>query len=217
MFKFIKFLRHVNPLLSHVTYLYQEVSTQKYYLTPMNLWGESQVNSQTANSKSPLGKYFIEDPSVRNLLNYEGDHIIQGRKGNSIRFGTTVRVASNRNEWSDIGLEGYPITIISNGHKYSKDKEFYIEQINEDASSLYLTSNQIIPLKVEVKNPLNPITLPESVGDYSNSQAILTAGRVILNSKFDDVMLFAENNVEISTNNIINLNEIGRASCRERV
>jgi hypothetical protein len=181
-------------------------STEKYYINSINLWNDSQVNSQTSNSKTPLGKTFIENPITRNLLNYEGDHIIQGRKGNSIRFGTTVRVASNRNEWSDIGIEGYPITIISNGHKYSKDKEFYIEQINEDASSLYLTSNQIIPLKVEVKNPLNPITLPESVGDYSNSQAILTAGRVILNSKFDEVMIFASTNIEISTNNYINLN-----------
>ena len=181
-------------------------STEKYYINSINLWNDSQVNSQTSNSKTPLGKTFIENPITRNLLNYEGDHIIQGRKGNSIRFGTTVRVASNRNEWSDIGLEGYPITIISNGHKYSKDKEFYIEQINEDASSLYLTSNQNIPLKVEVKDPLNPITLPESVGDYSNSQAILTAGRVVLNSKFDEVMIFASTNVEISTNNYINLN-----------
>jgi hypothetical protein len=181
-------------------------STEKYYINSINLWNDSQVNSQTSNSKTPLGKTFIENPITRNLLNYEGDHIIQGRKGNSIRFGTTVRVASNRNEWSDIGMEGYPITIISNGHKYDKNKDFYIEQINEDASSLYLTSNQIIPLKVEAKDPLNPITLPESIGDYSNSQAILTAGRVVLNSKFDEVMIFASTNIEINTNNYINLN-----------
>ena len=181
-------------------------STEKYYINSINLWNDSQVNSQTSNSKTPLGKTFIENSLTRNLLNYEGDHIIKGRKGNSIRFGTTVRVASNRNEWSDIGDEGFPITIISNGHKYDKNKDFYLEQINEDASSLYLTSNQIIPLKVEVKDPLNPITLPESIGDYSNSQAILTAGRVVLNSKSDEVMIFASTNVEISTNNYINLN-----------
>ena len=181
-------------------------STQKYYLTPMNLWGESQVNSQTANSKAPLGKYFIEDPSVRNLLNYEGDHIVQGRKGNSIRFGSTMRVASNRNEWSDIGIEGYPITIIANGHAYDKTKDYYLESINNEASSIYLTSNQRIPLKVEVKDPINPITLPPSLTDYVDSQAIINADRVVINAKKDDVMLFASTNIEISTNNIINLN-----------
>jgi hypothetical protein len=172
----------------------------------MNLWGESQVNSQTANSKSPLGKYFIEDPSVRNLLNYEGDHIIQGRKGNSIRFGSTMRVASNRNEWSDVGIEGYPITIIANGHAYDKTKDYYLESINDEASSIYLTSNQRIPLKVEVKDPINPITLPPSLIDYVDSQAIINADRVVINAKKDDVMLFASTNIEISTNNIINLN-----------
>jgi len=203
------------PLLGELIYIIElpspasqiiQFAPEKYYINAINLWNDSQVNAQTANKKSPLGKTFLEDPNIRNILNYEGDYIIQGRKGNSIRFGTTVKVASNRNEWSDVGREGYPITIISNGHKYDKNKDFYIEQINEDESSLYLTSNQSIPLKVEVKDPLNPLTLPESVGDYMNSQAILTAGRVVLNSKFDEVMIFASTNVEISTNNYINLN-----------
>jgi hypothetical protein len=203
------------PLLGELVYIIElpspasqivQFAPEKYYVNSINLWNDSQVNSQTANKKAPLGKTFLEDSNIRNILNYEGDHIIQGRKGNSIRFGTTVRVASNRNEWSDIGLEGYPITIISNGHKYNKDKEFYIEQINEDDSSIYLTSNQSISLKNNIKDPINPLTLPLGISDYTESQVILNAGRIILNSKFDDIMLFAENNVEISTNNYINLN-----------
>ena len=55
-------------------------STEKYYINSINLWNDSQVNSQTSNSKTPLGKTFIENSLTRNLLNYEGDHIIQGRK-----------------------------------------------------------------------------------------------------------------------------------------
>jgi hypothetical protein len=203
------------PLLGELVYIIElpspasqiiQFAPQKYYINSINLWNDSQVNTQTANSKAPLGKYFVENPSVRNLLNYEGDHIIQGRKGNSIRFGTTVRVASNKNEWSDIGLEGYPITIISNGHAYDETKNYYLESINNEASSIYLTSNQRIPLKVEVKDPINPITLPPSLTDYVDSQAIINADRVVINSKKDDVMLFASTNIEISTNNIINLN-----------
>jgi len=203
------------PLLGELVYIIElpspasqivQFAPEKYYVNSINLWNDSQVNAQTANKKTPLGKTFLEDSNIRNILNYEGDHIIQGRKGNSIRFGTTVRVALNRNEWSDIGLEGYPITIISNGHKYNKDKEFYIEQINEDDSSIYLTSNQSISLKNNIKDPINPLTLPLGISDYTESQVILNAGRIILNSKFDDIMLFAENNVEISTNNYINLN-----------
>ncbi len=39
-----------------------------------------------------------------------------------------------------------------------------------------------------------------------NSQIILNADRVTLNSKKDEVMIFAKTNVEINTKNIINLN-----------
>ena len=193
------------PLLGELVYIIElpspssqlvPLAPEKYYINSINLWSDSQVNSQTANAKAPLGKTFIEDANVRNILNYEGDHIIQGRKGNSIRFGTTVRVASNRNEWSDIGLEGYPITIISNGHKYSKDKEFYIEQINEDASSLYLTSQQFIPLSIgNIK--LSNITAPIGVIDYTGSQAIVNAGRTIISSKSDEVLVFGKTGIEL--------------------
>jgi hypothetical protein len=202
------------PLLGELIYIIElpspaaqitSNSTQKYYTTVINLWGDSQVNSQTANSKSPLGKTFIESSIIRNLLNFEGDCIIQGRKGNSIRFGSTVRFASSNNEWSSIGKDGDPITIISNGHNYSKDQDFYVEKINEEASSLYLTSTQNIPFKVNVKDPINPLTSP-IVKYYQNSQAILTADRIVLNSKKDDIMLFASSNIELSTNYTINLN-----------
>jgi hypothetical protein len=207
------------PLLGELVYIIEELpspstqinpsSTQKYYISTINLWNNQQLNSQTQNPKAPVGKTFIENKDIRNLLSYEGDYIIKGRSGNSIRLGRTVRVLSNINEWSKIGLESQPITIISNGHAYDPKKDFYIEQINQDGSSLYLTSNQSIPLKNNLKVPFNPITLPIDIPDYTESQAILNAGRIILNSKFDDVMLFAENNVEISTNNIINLNAGG--------
>jgi hypothetical protein len=181
-------------------------STANYYISTINLWNNQHVNSQTQNTKAPVGKTFFENKGIRNLLSYEGDYIIKGRSGNSIRLGRTIRSFTNVNEWSKVGLETQPITIISNGHEYDPKKDFYIEQINQDASSIYLTSNQSIPLKNNLIVPFNPITLPISIPDYTESQVILNAGRIILNSKFDDVMLFAENNVEISTNNIINLN-----------
>jgi hypothetical protein len=202
------------PLLGELIYIIElpspsaqitSNSTQKYYTTVINLWGDSQVNSQTANAKSPLGKTFIESSIIRNLLNFEGDCIIQGRKGNSIRFGSTVRFASSNNEWSSIGKDGDPIVIISNGHNYNKDQDFYVEKINEEASSIYLTSTQNIPFKVDVKDPINPLTSP-IVKYYQNSQVIINADRVVLNSKKDDIMLFASSNIELSTNYTVNLN-----------
>ena len=202
------------PLLGELIYIIElpspasqitSNSTQKYYTTVINLWGDSQVNAQTANSTSPLGKTFIESSTIRNLLNFEGDCIIQGRKGNSIRFGSTVKFASDSNEWSSLGTDGDPIIIISNGHNYKKDDNFYIEKIDEEASSIYLTSTQNIPFKVNVKDPINFLTSP-IVNYYQNPQVIVSADRIILNSKKDDIMLFASSNIELSTNYTINLN-----------
>jgi len=181
-------------------------TTQKYYITSINIWGSPQVNDLSPNLISPLGKTFVENPLIRNLLNFEGDFILQGRKGNSIRFGTTTRSVLSKNEWSAIGREGDPIMIISNYHKYSKDQDdYYIEKINEEGASIYLTSTQSIPLKINVKDPINPFTIP-MFNFYTNPQVIINADRVVLNSKKDDVMIFAKSNIELSTTDIINLN-----------
>ena len=204
------------PLLGELVYIIEELpspstqinpfSTQKYYVTSINLWNDLQLNAQTNNANAPVGKTFIENKIIRNLLSYEGDNIIKGRSGNSIRLGRTVRVASNINEWSDVGLQTSPITIISNGHAYDPKKEYYIEQINQDASSIYLTTNQSIPLRNNIKDPINPLTLPLGISNYTDSQVILNADKIILNSKKDEIMLFADSNIEISTNQVINLN-----------
>ena len=206
------------PLVGEIVYLVDlpsvssEISSKPepttYYICPINAWNNPQLNIPSVNNnKTKIGKTFIKDPNIKRLLNFEGDYIIQGRKGNSIRFGSTSRpLGSSKNEWSTIGLEGQPIIIIANGHSYNPKQDYYVEQINKEDSSIYLTSNQSIPLKTNIKEPINFITLPTSVQDYIESQAIINANRVILNSKADDVMLFAYNNIELSTNNHINLN-----------
>ena len=75
--------------------------------------------------------------------------ILEGRFGNSIRFGSTniSNEISNPNGWSDLGNTGDPITIIRNGQSSKLDDKGWLpttENINEDASSIYLTSNQRI-------------------------------------------------------------------------
>jgi hypothetical protein len=199
-------LIYILDLPSPSSQLTSKGTTQKYYITSINIWGSPQVNDLSPNLISPLGKTFVENPLIRNLLNFEGDFILQGRKGNSIRFGTTVRSVLSKNEWSAIGREGDPIMIISNYHKYSKDQDdYYVEKINEEGASIYLTSTQSIPLKINVKDPINPFTMP-MFNFYTNPQVIINADRVVLNSKKDDVMIFAKSNIELSTTDIINLN-----------
>jgi hypothetical protein len=180
--------------------------TQKYYTGVVNIWNNNQQNSLSNDS---LGKTFNENSDIRNLLSFEGDRIYQGRKGNGIRFGSTVKTTPILNEWSSVGSNGDPITILVNGYITTNQKQTTpnIEEVNKEQSSIYLTSTQRIPLIPDRNNVLNPITQPKKVSEYfGGSQLIFNSDKLVLNSKKDEVMIFAKTNIELGTNNIINLN-----------
>ena len=88
-----------------------------------------------------------ENSNILPLQQFEGDVTLEGRKGQGIRFGSTVSKRSNINEWSSVGNNGDPITILVNGYVTSSaDSQVIIEEINKEQSSIYLTSTQAIPL-----------------------------------------------------------------------
>jgi hypothetical protein len=180
--------------------------TQKYYTGVINVWNNNQQNSLSNDS---LGATFSENGEIRKLLAFEGDRIYQGRKGNGIRFGSTVKMTPMLNEWSNTGNNGDPITILVNGYITTDQKQITpnIEEINKELSSIYLTSTQRIPLIPDRNVNLNPITNPKIVSSYfGGSQLLFNSDRLVLNSKKDEVMIFAKTNIEINTNNVINLN-----------
>jgi hypothetical protein len=180
-------------------------SSSKYYITPINLWNNNQHNAQPSSADDVLGKTFREKSNIKSVQPFEGDHILEGRFGNILRFGSTSRLFNNN--WSKIGKEGDPITILTNYPNYNSESlDPYIEDINNDGSSIYLTSTQQINIETDRNDILNRLTKPLSVNKYFNNQLLLNSDRVVINSKKDEIMLFAKTNIEISTKNIINLN-----------
>ena len=177
---------------------------QKYYTGTINIWNN---NQQNAPGTGDLGLTFNENNDIRRLITFEGDRIYQGRKGNGIRFGSTVKLQSNINEWSSVGKDGDPITIMVNGYITTETGSLIpnVEEINKEKSSIYMTSTQAIPLMpgVSIVNPQLNTIKPK---DYSYSQLIFNSDRITLNSKKDEVLLFAKTNIELNTDNIINLN-----------
>lgn len=157
-------------------------SMQAFYFPPYNVWNSPNHNvfpemfeyaeflkkyyeqpgyefdSKTELPEFPKGTYFREK-QVKNLVPFEGDSIIEGRFGQSIRFGSTSKLKKNENNWSNSGTDGSPITIIRNGQ--GRDTRIItvdpqnplestfpdqptIENVNYDDSSIYLTSGQEI-------------------------------------------------------------------------
>jgi len=182
-------------------------ANKKYYTGTINLWNNNQQNVPGGGS---LGKTFSENADVRPLISFEGDRIYQGRKGNGLRFGQTVKLKSNINEWSSVGNNGDPITILVNGYITTDTGSLKpnVEEINKELSSLWMTSTQKIPLKpgALIKNPVFSSIEPNN---YTNPQIILNSDRIILNTKKDDIILNSSGFIELSTDSIINLNSAG--------
>ena len=155
---------------------------------------------------SPLvGGTFIEKSNIHPLLAFAGDIITEGRWGNSIRFGSTAKTNSilYSNNWSNSGEDGNPITIIRNGQPKNASPEGYlpiIENINEDLSSIYLTSNQTIPLSSSIlNNPAVNALPPQNIITYRGSQIILNSNRLVFNTKSNSIILNSKQSISLAS------------------
>lgn len=146
-----------------------------------NTYNQVEEGATKGNSEDyqeyPLGKTFKEKSNIKDLLPFEGDVLVEGRWGQSIRFGSTVTEKSNANSWSKNGTDGDPITIIRNNQGNQSVQEGYVptvENINIDGSSIYLTYNQSINIQDISKFPLNTFgvkiqILPDEVIPLQNN------------------------------------------------
>jgi len=175
--------------------------------------------SEDLNLNSPLtdAGSFVEKTNVHPLLPFAGDIIHEGRWGNSIRFGSTVPPTSisgssnsvnYQNNWSFVGQNGDPITILRNGQpKDSSTAGFLplIEDIKEDLASIYMTSYQQIPLRAASENFSAMQPEPLLPREYFKPQIILNSGRLIFNASSDSIIASAKDSIALSSNSQIGL------------
>jgi hypothetical protein len=174
---------------------------ETYYLSPINAWNSPQFNGLfIEGDKNLLYKSFNQNSDFRGVQTFEGDNILEGRFGNSLRFGSTNKDGNiDLTPWSTnpSELQNSPIVILSNEHNFKiSGSDMFVEDINKDGSSLYLTSQQFIPLNIGNVR-LSNITSPLSVQEYNGAQAILNADRTIISSKSDEVLVFGRTGVEV--------------------
>ena len=166
---------------------------------------EGSVNKITGEEEEVnLGNTFTTKP-IKDLQMFEGDVSIQGRWGNSIRFGSTVK--SPLNDWSNSGENGEAITIIRNG-QHENNEETWIpisENINKDKSSIYLTTSQKIPIEVASNSYNSYENAPTSPNEYVEDQVILNSGRLLFNSKTDSILLSSNKSINLNSINSINI------------
>lgn len=154
-----------------------------------------------------LGEGFQEKLEVRNIQPYPGDIIYQGRWGQSFRFGSTLQNAPIPNGWSNSGEDGDPITIIKNGQHEEKTDPWVpqVEDIDEDKSSIYLTTTQQIPINVASKNYSSYTSSPTATPLFDKEQIILNSGRLLFNSKSDSILMSSFDTINLNSVNSLNI------------
>ncbi len=129
----------------------QSITTNETYYNDI----PSNEGSTEIGQDIELGDFFTESEYIKNLLPYEGDIIYEGRFGNSIRFSSTNRDTNINNNWSEAGDNGDPLTIIRVKKFTIEDASVGLEEtppaledINNDDSSIWITSTQKIPIDI---------------------------------------------------------------------
>ena len=167
------------------------------------------------NGKSGGG--FTENGNIHPVLPFAGDNIFEGRFSNSLRLGSTSPSNGTvKNNWSSTGTIGSPITILRNGQPdipVTLQLPGYIpvtEDINNDLSSVYLTSTQQIPINLSIARssageassvPFSAIIskTPQSPKSYNKQQIILNSGRLLFNSTVDSILLSSQRSIVLES------------------
>lgn len=86
----------------------------------------------------------------KQLQPLEGDFILQGRFGNSIRFGSTSTTTATDGPWKS-GKPGDPIMVLRVDGEFTTDiDDMYVtEDVNRDDASIYLTSTQKVDVLLQ--------------------------------------------------------------------
>ena len=176
-------------------------STVVYYLDVVNIWNSPHFTGypEDTSTDPKLGDYFEERVDINPMLPFEGDVILEGRNGQSIRFSQTVPGVT---PWNG-NTKGDPVVVISNGQiQTSNGYEFITEDINRDLSSIYLTSTQQIPLQESNTNRTSYSQKPTETRAYEGNQLILSSGRLYFNSTTDHILLSSPLSIGLSADTI---------------
>lgn len=165
--------------------------SSKSYTQQVNTGGKT---SKSSNKKDDIG-YNINE-KIKFLKPNNGDTIISGRVGNTIRF--------SEFHLTEDGKTSSPSIFIRNKQNPELDSkkigELVEEDINKDGTSIYITSNKVkVPFKENIqKTKIGFKDYPNSK-DLSGDQLFVNSDRVVLSSKSKEFIIFGKGNTGVIT------------------
>lgn len=171
----------------------------------------SGVTRLDKSSQPKIDETFPERNKIIPLQLYSGDILLDGRFGNSIRFTSTPSPNLNAEKTPSWGagtsIPGDPLTIISNSRK-AGNTTLSTESPNTDDSSIWLSSGQSLVF-TPASTKLNLFYNNKSDGflkdSNSKKQIIISANRININAREDNLNIFSKKNIGISSDNIIHV------------
>jgi len=152
--------------------------------------GEDGSVTDRQSESRPYGAYFNSSLRAKKLWLNEGDTIIQGRFGNSIRLGS--------NQVNDqVGSTNIKITSGLTG--FTNEGKLSIENIKSDLNSIHLTYNE----KQNFDLPIESIRI-QDVKDYDKAQVQIRSDRLIFTTKKSDgnsIGIFSGDKISIGSVN----------------
>lgn len=180
----------------------QSIYPQWYYLASFSINSDANNNKSTGYAKSDsliTGSIDLTSRNISWLQPFSGDLMIEGRFGNSIRLSSTTNQQYPTSPTWLGRNEGDPIIVLSNGRSYN-ESNYIVENINDDASSLYLTSTQKVSILLGDNNNRNPLScFTPTESNFERSQFIGVADRIILKAKSDIAVIDSPRAIILNT------------------
>jgi|TARA_Y100001938_G_C8054298_1_gene413587 hypothetical protein len=161
------------------------------------------VEDTSSTSDVFLGEYFRPNFNIRSLIPNEGDTLIQGRFGNTIRLGSvdnapTIKLRAGQISDFEKFDEGDALIEELSEKAINTSLE---ENINLDASSMWMTTDETVSLTPATLEDPNIYPTEVAPAEFSGKQIILNSGRLIFNSKESGILGFSNGPIDFSTLN----------------
>ena len=142
----------------------------------------------------------IGELRINQLYPNSGDVLIDGRTGNSIRLGG---YKGSKSLIADKSSDTKPYIIINNGRVNKPDTLLPVsEDINKDLSSIYIVSDHLVPLKQSNTKLNSNVVKTIHTDKYKGNQIILNSGRLVFNTKEEDIFFSAKESFTVTSRDV---------------
>jgi hypothetical protein len=156
---------------------------------------DSGGQTNSTNKNNSTDEYKVNE-KIKFLNPKQGDTIISGRVGNTIRFSEFFLTEDGKTSSSGIFIRNKQNPELDS----KKIGELVEEDINKDGTSIYITSNKIkVPFKEEVKKEKKGFKDYPNSKDLSGDQLFINSDRIVLSAKAKEFIIFGKGNTGILT------------------